>query len=417
MTDLEGRDRIVFPAIILMLAFSIRVLWQIQVGMYTHPDVWESDDVARNLVEGRGFVFTFLGTDWLTYGTPAYPALLAALHAMGGGPRSYLLIGLLQSALSVGLGMSTYLIAVELADRRVAGLAAIVVLFHPALIVYSGKVHELTFEALAAAIVLAVALRSRDPRRRGRGFALGLAAGVSWLTRPTLAAVNAALFMLLWLKGMRRPLIVAAAIAIAVGAPWTIRNAIVLGPGATTAPFTCLTLWIGNNPNSSGGTLDREGRAVLPITDEMRPQLEGRPEQLQGRVFCEEAFAFLARDPVASVGWWLTKFGYFWWSNPHEGVLYPAGWIEAYMVLYAFEASLALVGIAAVWRRGDRSALAFVLVQMAVISLAQSFFYVDGRHRLLLEPTIASLAAAGTVWLYDRLRLRTLLRTARAHPS
>src|SRR5437762_6680392 len=75
-----------------VLAFAVRVAAQVATGAYDHPKVFEYDAIARALVQGEGYHYYFLGADWLTFGFPAFPVLLATLHWIGGGPQSYGLV-------------------------------------------------------------------------------------------------------------------------------------------------------------------------------------------------------------------------------------------------------------------------------------------------------------------------------------
>lgn len=79
-----------------------------------------------------------------------------------------------------------------------------------------------------------------------------------------------------------------------------------------------------------------------------------KTEREQGRIFCDTVLAWWASDIPAAVGWQATKYFYFWWFSPVAGTLYPAGWIDAYRILYGIELALAAAGIVVVWRRGWR---------------------------------------------------------------
>ena len=46
----------------------------------------------------------------------------------------------------------------------------------------------------------------------------------------------------------------------------------------------------------------------------------------------------------------------------------------------------------------------FLLAMVMVVGLAQSIYYVEGRHRLVLEPLLSGLFAFGIVDIAKRLR-------------
>ncbi len=240
-----------------------------------------------------------------------------------------------------------------------------------------------------------------------------MTAGLAALARPTLAAFGLVALLGLAARAPRRGALVAAVVLVAIAAPWTLRNAAVLGSTGPFAPYNCLVLWMGNNPNAGGGTLARDGRSVFEaMPEQMRSRLEGRTEVEQGQVFCGAAIEYMASDPVRTLGWWGQKFAYFWWFGPHAGVFYRRGWLDVYRVAYGIELALVIIGLAAVWRAGPRLGLLVVLAQLLIVALSQSFFYVEGRHRLLLEPSLAALAAAGVVTAGRLLRRLRYWRSA-----
>lgn len=155
----------------ILIGVLARIVWQIRSGFYVHPETWEYDDVARNIVTGHGYFYRFLDADWRTYGTPLYPLTLALLHILGGGPDAYGLIGVFQATVSALAAAPAFWIGRRLYGDVAGLLAAAVVAVHPALVVYSAKVHELSLDVLLAALFLASVLdlsRNRSARQGGR---------------------------------------------------------------------------------------------------------------------------------------------------------------------------------------------------------------------------------------------------------
>lgn len=403
------------PVLVLFaLALGIRLAAQYVLGSYTDPDTWEYDEIARSLLSGQGYRFHWFGAEWLTFGFPAFPLLLAGLHAIGGGPDSYgaVLVGI--ALISAALAPLSYGLALQLYDARAALIAGIFVALDPPLVLFAARVHELTFDAfLLAAIVLSIMLYARGHYLSG--LLLGALIGISLVARPTIAVLGALSGALVALRWRSRYALAAAAVAVVIAVPWTVRNALVLGGFGAASPYNCVTLWMGNNPNASGGPVTPEGVSVFDVMDsDLRDRTFGQPERVQGAIFCSEVMASWRADPLGAVGWWATKFGYFWWFPPSAGAWYPAGWIEVYRAGYSIEAALALVGVAAVLTRGWRLGLALVTLEVAVIAAAQSVAYVEGRHRLVVEPTLAALAAIGISWLWS-MRPRRHGRTELSH--
>lgn len=384
-----------------VFALAIRLAAQFVLGSYESPDTWEYDEIARSLLVGQGYRFHFFGAEWLTFGFPAFPLLLAGLHALGGGPDAYgpVLVGI--ALISAALAPLAYALARELYDTRAAAIAGMIVALDPPLVLFAGRVHELTLDAFLLASVVLVVMRYARGHYRS-GLLLGALIGISLIARPTIAMLGALSGALLALRWRSKYALAGAAIALVIAAPWTVRNALVLGGAGAASPYNCVTLWMGNNPNASGGPVTPEGISVFDVMDpDLRVRTFGRPERVQGAIFCGEVMTTWRSDPLGAAGWWATKFGYFWWFPPSAGAWYPSGWIEVYKVGYLIEAVLAIAGVGAVIARGWRIGLAVVALELFIIAAAQSVAYVEGRHRLVVEPTLAALAAIGISWLWS----------------
>lgn len=397
-----------------LLGVVLRVAWQIRTGFYEGPKTFEEDEIARNLLAGRGYVYTFLGTERVTFGLPAFPLILAALHLLDGGPDRYRLIGLVQSGLSVITVVAAYVIGRQLLAPAAGALAAIAVALHPALILYAAvAVFPPVYEHALAALVFLASLALVRRRSVARAAAFGLAAAAAVLLRPNVALGAALVLGTLMLRPPRRALLLAAAIPLAVVLATSARNVVAVGQTSPT-PTGCTQLWVGNNPYSMGGAMTADGTNVLDaMDDELKSKVVGRSEREQEQAFCDATAEFLSDTPRA-IGWQLTKLYYFWWFSPVAGLRYPAGWIELYRLAYSLQVALALAGVVAIWRRGWRGGLATLLVIMLVTSVIQALFYVDGRHRLIVEPALAAIAGCGAVALADLVRRRRGNGTARA---
>src|SRR2546425_10820234 len=97
------------------IAVSVRVAAVLIVGSYNLNRVtYEHGEIARNLVEGKGFAVRWLGAEGPTsQQAPVYPVLLAGCYWMFGvqGPTALLAVQMLQAMLggllaACGVGLS-----------------------------------------------------------------------------------------------------------------------------------------------------------------------------------------------------------------------------------------------------------------------------------------------------------------------
>lgn len=383
--------------VIALAGLALRLGWQLAVGFYASADYWETDVIARHMLEGRGYVYEFYGTQWRAFGLPLYAYVLALLHSLGGGPGEYTLIGLVQALLSASVALGAFALARHLLDARAGIVASSIVALHPGFVLYSAKVYEMNLEVPLALLLALAAVEIAHDRTSAGAIRFGAVSAVAALARPTLAVASWMLLLVQAAVARRRALLLAAML-LAIGmAPTMLRN-LALGYQGPSTPATCVQLWVGNNPEAAGDAYGRDGRSVFDSMPEtLRERVIGRTEEEQMRAFCDAAIAYMVADPLRSLAWWAEKFGYFWWFSPHAGRTYPVGWLDAYRVLYAVELAFVAVGAAAIWRRGDRAGVSVIALMVFAIAASQSFFYVEGRHRLLVEPLLASVAAAGIV--------------------
>jgi hypothetical protein len=146
------------------------------------PDEWVYAELARSF--GTSGHFLVWGADWpvRTYG-PLYPALISPAYRLTGSvEQAYMVVKAVNCVLMSLAAIPAYLLARRLLDRRLAFLAAVLVLLVPSM-VYTTKVMT---ENLAYPVFLAAALafvRALERPSTGRqASALGLIA-LSFLAR------------------------------------------------------------------------------------------------------------------------------------------------------------------------------------------------------------------------------------------
>jgi len=77
--------------------------------------------------------------------------------------------------------------------------------------------------------------------------------------------------------------------------------------------------------------------------------------------------------------------------------VYPGAWLVIYRLFYAAFLATAALGAVAAWQRADRvgrQRLVLLLVFLGSVSVAQSLFYVEVRHRWAVEPILGIFVAA-----------------------
>ena len=350
-------------------------------GSLRNPDVWETETIARNLVERHAYVFK----SSRAYSEPMHPFVVAAVYLVTNENRTaVVLLQILVSAATVWL---VGRLATSATGEPAAGIvAASLMAVDPGLIRYSAIIHPVTFDVFFfAAAALAIVER--------RVYLAAALIGLGALTRPTI------LLFLLPLFAIRRTVLIFV-IALAIVAPWTIRNAVVFHHFVFTRSGTGFVFWLGNNPNATGGSMDVHGRPLLrDAPPEFQARVRAAGELERDRIFRQAAFDYIAAKPLAAVGRVAQRIYYFWWFSPEWGPQFSPRVKIIYRLWWAFLLLLFALGAFASRalpppRRRD----VWLLVAMALlISFVQSLYYVEGRHRLPAEALILPMAGCGAL--------------------
>jgi hypothetical protein len=374
------------------------------------PEFWEPEYMARTLLDGHGLVYPYMGGEFRAYLEPLYPIFVAAVYAISG--RSVVALAVAHVVLSALVAPVVYRLARRIFSPAAAAAAGLLVAVHPGLAGYATKFHPLVLDSLLIAATTLAAVALLQLPGRGHAVVFGLALGRCTLTRPIiLVVVPALLLRAAWRRPDWRVLATWAlglVVAATVVAPWAVRNYVVLGAFVPIRSSTPFVFWIGNHPGAPGGTVDPDDpRGIGSVFDrapaEFRRRVIETPGELEkNRIFRDEALRYVAAEPGAFVVRTLRKLCNFWWFAPYQGRRYAAWQFAVYAAFYTAGLAAAVAGLVAAWRRCvpvRADALAVVLLVMGAVSMAQAAFYVEGRHRIAVEPLLATLSGAGVAAL------------------
>jgi hypothetical protein len=181
-----------------LLAFGLYLTPALRV-VQLNPDVVEYVDVARRLLNGEGFrlgikAYHFGGTDVLHHGLaerpPLFPLIVAGLLGLGLDLHAVQVLNALFTAVSVALVAE---IGLALFGRAVGAAAGLLAAISP--VVLERMIPPMTEAPTIALLLLAtwLAVRGPEPARRRDYLLAGLALGLGYLARPTVAALVLAL--------------------------------------------------------------------------------------------------------------------------------------------------------------------------------------------------------------------------------
>ena len=401
------------PAALLTFALAIRLLaLAVSAVLGTFPEYWEPEVLARNVLEGHGYVYLKLHTTYHAYMEPLYPGFVIGVYAVSG--RSTVALGVAQCLIAAFLPLVIYAFTRRTFGETAGIAAAVLVVVHPALTGYSVKFHPFVLDSLALPLVALALLRLYETPSRTNGLLFGVALGMCVLTRPTVLAfatiASVYLFASSAAQGVRRPLAAGLLIAALIVTPWVARNYLVLHTFVLTRTNVGYVFWLGNHPGASGGAADAsDPTSTHSMFDtapmELRERVLSVGEIEQNRIFLSEALGYVKEAPAEFVWRWLRKLGYFWSVAPYSGKRYARWQIVAYHAFYIGLVTAALAGIWSAWCRpvaGQGPGLALALLLPASVSVAQALFYIEGRHRLGVEAMLAVPAGLALARLRKR---------------
>ena len=388
------------------IGFLLR-LWLIFGSGASHrPELFEYDDIARNLLAGQGYTCPHLGTLYRNfYGGVFYIWMTAFLYVLF--PPGQIAVLVAQSFFSSLLGIVTFLIGHHLWNRRAGLLAAFLTVSHPALVYYdTHKLHPLSFDAFMTSLAVLMLLRVCQSRRTVASWLSGVVLGAAMLQRGSLLLLFPLGLLWLWVFGIKdgqrlRRLIGCLVGVAVVMTPWIVRGYHYHGS------FVLLTtsgehLWVGNAPHSIGSNLLPSGRSVLETSPEtLLTSLRSKDELGQCRLFWNTSLTYIRNNPRAFLSKIAWKFCHFWTLAPTTGLLYPKAYLDIYLIYYAIIVFFAMLGAVRLARSREVShahALAGLLLVGVVflsVSAIHSLFYIELRHRWGIESLLLILSAVG----------------------
>ena len=321
-------------------------------------------------------------------------------------------------------GMATVVAVFELArrlldDTRVGLVAAALVALWPNLVLHTAAALSETFFNLLLVLALLVLLGTPWPARPpwGRLVAFGVLLGASALVRPISLLVLPAL-LVVWgrsagwgWKPAVGALAATSAAAVAVIAPWSVRNLVVLDSPVVISTNIGDNLCIGRHPGATG---------AFHLTDYCFAGFDGleRPEYelARNRETTRRALEHIRGHPLDEVPL-LWRRAYHTMRDDHDAldavesygadVFIPKGWrslLARVADLWFFAVlAVAALGIPRFRREADPRRAAF-LWSMVAVAVPPLIFFGHPRFHVPVVPFLAVLAASAGVAMWTARR-------------
>jgi len=401
--------------LIVALAIGVRVAWVFLVPTRPVGDFAMYVESGRYLAEHHSLDPEFIYM-------PGYVAVVAAVHALGGGLFAIKMIGVVAGGLATG---AVY----GLGRLLFGGTAAVVGGLLCALWPGGIAVASVTGTDMPSAALIAIALwllvREAGRRPLGApalfGLVLGLAAYVRAVALP-LTLFSAPHFRArgaLYGHVITRTL-AAGVVAALVLLPWGIRNKKHYGEFFLTDSHGGHTALVGANPNSDGTYSRSLNRLFWEGTGY---RLFSEPHRAGDRAAFKLAVSWTRTEPKYALGLLAAKAdrlltherGLLYWPIYRQSVLPPGSRALAWFTnhrtgveravdwfWYALVAAI-LVGVIAAFARRNRPATSLLPIPLALVGIYVLFFS-EVRYNLPVVVLLMPFAGAGVVWVGEAMR-------------
>lgn len=360
------------------------------------PDVMEYDLRAREILSGRLFPKV------PDIHAPLYPLFLALLYYV----FNYALfpVRLLQLLLNFGAWIAlTKLLERKGVDFKTRMIFLACAMFYPVAFFHQAEIisESLLLPFLTAVLwLLELAdtefdLKKRLLRLTGAGCAAGLAA----VTHPLSLSFAGAVMLYQFFSKARKEALVFLAGLLLVISPVVLIKSIHYGKLTGIQQNGGFNIWLGNNPDATGGCYLRPGPAWRKLHKSAASEAVSRGIS-QDRVWLEKSAKFWIKNPLQGIKLYIKKAVMV--CSPAEliagadpmALVYRTFLVRYGAFLLPLLMCFAAAGIVDSVKKKERTALYFFLLGGALYA-AQILTVTSGRYRLLMLPALLFFAAYG----------------------
>ena len=400
-------------AAILALSFALHLtVALLSSGGIVQDDALSYRDLAKNLVHGYGYVFE-PGHPPTAWRAPAYPAFLAAIFKLSGD--SLRSARLANAFLWLGTDLAVAVIAFAFLEPSAALLACALAAFYPEFLGFSGLLWSESFSIFLFLLSLALLVLLGVSRRWPLALLAGLCSGVLILSRTTFLVL---LFVVLvagftgFLK--RSQAIATILVALAVVAPWTVRNVRLLHHFVLVESNATQNLYKGSRPDLP---------ILFPVlamekttgSDPVYAAISRLPPSEQYAAFGQAARKNILSHPVRFALLGIGKTIDFWWPDyfiarnvraGSFGPRYDRFWLPVLAVTATAFLIVALGALGTILRFRRRRIILLTVLLLAVYTLPHALAHGASRYHLPLLPVLCILAAPALLDLARHIRKR-----------
>ena len=287
----------------------------------------------------------------------------------------------------------------------IALVSVLAFLLHPFISYYSMfKVHPFILDMFFPVLIIFFSVKYLQlPSWQNLGL-FTFSSGFGMLNRST-AFVALLPFVILGVQllGVRKTmlnLVVVFSVTALIVSPWLMRGYRLYGR-ATMAPMLSEVLWKGSLYGGDGSNYLLDGRTYNSVLSQGENEfLQGKPITVQNEFFRKKYVELRREDPQHVVAMYLMKLKNFWLYHKNIGIEYGDR-IQSFLITYKLYVYFILVlNLGAVFLFNYKP---LVLLSYPIgLSLVQSIFCVETRHRMITEPFLLFFGILTVLVLWER---------------
>ncbi|UCC31004.1 MAG: tetratricopeptide repeat protein [Phycisphaerales bacterium] len=365
---------------------------------------------------------------------PLFPLFLGCVYRLVG--TNILIAKLILAGIATLTSLLVWWIGRRVFSRRVGAVAGLIVAVYGPFVFFSTQLLPTGLAVFLDLAALVLWLRCMEQPCRHRWLLFGLAVGAATITVPNAGVLAIIALVGVVVSGVRQRSLRAALVAcsmivlgtaLPVGSV-TLRNYVVSGELIIISTNGGMNFYVGNNPQSDKTVAIRPGEPWRRLA---RESYSGgaRTRAEQSTYFFRRGFAYLGDQPLSFLRGLVRKgirlanareiprnvdvYVYRDFSHVLSILMWRVGPLA---FPFGLLAPLAAVGVVVslkssaktgVQRTGPVALLSFIVAYGASVVA----FFVSARYRLPIAVVMSLFAAAGAVWIWDRVRAFKRRRT------
>ncbi|MBL4716234.1 MAG: glycosyltransferase family 39 protein [Bacteroidia bacterium] len=412
--------------IVIWSVFLVKFL--ISFFFITEYVTWEDTQLALNLLHTGEFKIAHRGLYNYNFTFPIFAFIQFLIFKLIG--VNYFFVSVFQLSVSSCIAYLLYgifitfnkIIPITIFNntqvRKFSFWAVCVFLLHPGIGYHTiASIHPFVLDMFFPLLIVYFTCQYFESPSFRKLILLGLITGIGILDRATVIS-GIIPFVILLLKndsflGAIKKISLVAMLALLVISPWLIRNYGIYDRIAMTST-TGEIIWKGSLYNSDGGNHLISGKNYLhALTEDDRATIRQMSIMERNDFFMQKYLRILNEDPAQIMKMLVIKMKNFWWFRHHLGVEYSDAmkqfmtWYKLYYGIILFFAFVATI----VFRKYSLYLLSYPIA----LSVLQSIFYVETRHRLVIEPFLIMLSILGVVFVLAKLKRSKALTSLAFH--